>query len=116
MSSVWKEQRLQDHFVVLCNELDVDRIVPVLRNEHMLTTDEMETLQNPYFTTRVRREKLLIILPRKGRAHFQKFAECLVWSGQEELARKIGVPVERIPPSPYPGAWEGKRGGRELTS
>ena len=101
-----KEQRLQDHFVVLCNDLDVDVIVPFLRNEHMLTQNEVETLSNPFFTSRVRREKLLLMLPRKGKKHFEKFAECLVWSGQRSLARKIGVEVNKIPPSPYPSQGE----------
>lgn len=102
MSSHWKKQRIQDHFVVLCNEMDVDRIVPVLRAERMLTSDEVEQLTNRLYTTRARREKLLLFIPRKGRAHFEKFAECLVWSGQAELAKKIGVPLHEIPPSPYP--------------
>ena len=98
----WKTQRIQDHFVVLCNELDVDRISPVLRQEGMLTADEFEQLTNQLFTTQNRRQKLLLFIPRKGRTHFEKFCECLVWSGQTELARKIGVPVEKIPPSPHP--------------
>ena len=102
MSSSWKNQRLQDHFVVLCSELDVNRIVPVLRAERMLTSDEHEQLTNTHYTTRIRREKLLLFIPRKGAAHFEKFAECLVWSGQTELAKKIGIPVEEIAPSPYP--------------
>ena len=101
-----KEQCLQDHFVVLCNDLDVDVIVPFLRNEHMLTHSEVETLSNPFFTPRVRREKLLLMLPRKGTKHFEKFAECLVWSGQRGLAKKIGVEVKKIPPSPYPNQGE----------
>lgn len=98
----WKRQRIQDHFVILCQELDVDRIVPILRAERMLTMDEMEQLTNQYFTTQTRRQKLLLIVPHKGRDHFEKFCECLVWSGQEELAAKIGVPVSNIPPSPHP--------------
>ena len=102
MSGSWKKQRLQDHFVVLCNELNVSLIVPILRAERMLTSDEMEQLQNSVYTTRQRREKLLIIIPHKGRSHFEKFAECLVWSGQTDLARKIGVPVKDIRPSPHP--------------
>ncbi|CAI8056978.1 hypothetical protein GBAR_LOCUS31036 [Geodia barretti] len=102
MAGSWKNQRIQDHFVVLCNELDVDRITPVLRAEHMLTADEFEQLTNPHFTTQTRRQKLLLFIPRKGRAHFEKLGECLVWSGQSELARKIGVPVEDIRPSPHP--------------
>ncbi|CAI8056979.1 hypothetical protein GBAR_LOCUS31036 [Geodia barretti] len=88
----------------MCNELDVDRITPVLRAEHMLTADEFEQLTNPHFTTQTRRQKLLLFIPRKGRAHFEKLGECLVWSGQSELARKIGVPVEDIRPSPHPRA------------
>ena len=102
MNSSWKKQRLQDHFVVLCNELNVSLIVPILRAERMLTSDEMEQLQNKVYTTRQRREKLLMFIPHKGRSHFEKFAECLVWSGQVKLAQKIGVPVEDIRPSPHP--------------
>ena len=98
----WKTQRIQDHSVVLSNELDVDRIAPVLRQEGMLTADEFEQLTNQLFTTQNPRQKLLLFIPRKGRAHFEKFCECLVWSGQTELARKIGVPVEKIRLSPHP--------------
>ncbi len=91
---------IQANFVVLCQELDVGRIAPILRQVRMLTSDEFEELSNPAFTTRVKRERLLLFLPRKGSNHFERFAECLVWSGQEELARKIGVDVDRIPPRP----------------
>ena len=102
MASSWKKQRIQDHFVALCNELDVDRIVPVLRVERMLTNDEHEQLTNRLYTTRIRREKLLLFIPYKGKNHFEKFVECLVWSGQADLARKMGVPVQEIRPSPHP--------------
>ncbi len=91
---------IQANFVVLCQELDVGRIAPILRQVKMLTSDEFEELSNPAFTTRVKRERLLLYMPRKGSNHFERFAECLVWSGQEELARKIGVDVDRIPPRP----------------
>lgn len=95
--------RLQDHFVVLCQKLDVDRIGPILRQEKMLTSDEYEMLMNPMLSSRAKRERLLILLPRKGRDHFQKFGKCLVWSGQEELARQIGIDVARVPQAPFPG-------------
>lgn len=91
---------IQDNFVVLCHELDVGRIAPILRQEKMLTADEYELLTSHMTSTRVKREKLLMLLPRKGRDHFLKFSECLVWSGQEELARKIGVDVSSIRPRP----------------
>ena len=67
----------------------------------MVTTDEYEMLTSPNFTTRQKREKLLIWLPRKGRNYFNNFGKCLVWSGQTELARHIGVDVALVPDPPY---------------
>ena len=95
--------RLQDHFVVLCQQLNVDRVLPILRQEKMVTMDEYETLTNPMLSTRQKREKLLIILPRKGKHHFEKFGACLVWSGQEQLAQTIGIDVSNVNPRPANG-------------
>ena len=91
---------IQDNFVILCNKLDLDRILPVLCQMKMLTPDEYETLTNPLRPTKQRRELLLLLLPRKGSDHFQIFGRCLVWSGQAELAGRIGVDVSRVPPPP----------------
>ncbi len=91
---------IRENFVVLCQELDVARIVPILRQEKLLTADEFELLTNPLISERVRREKLLIMLPRKGKNHFQRFSECLVWSGQEALATRIGIDLGNIRPRP----------------
>ena len=93
--------RIQDHFVILSQKLDVDKVIPYLREERMLTSDEHEQLSHPMYSMRQKRERLLLLLPRKGRNHFENFGKCLVWSGQGDLAEKIGIDVERVPPSPY---------------
>lgn len=93
--------RLQPHFVLLCEQLNLDKLLPFLRQERMVTNDEYETLTNVAYTKKQHREQLLIILPRKGRYYFENFGKCLVWSGQTELARHIGVDVDNIPPAPY---------------
>lgn len=96
---------IQDNFVILCNELNVEKILPYLKQERMVTTDEYETLTSPTLNTRTKREKLLIWLPRKGRNYFTKFGKCLVWSGQKELARHIGVDVALVPEPPFKREW-----------
>ena len=92
--------RLQDYFVLLCNELNLELIVPVLRQEKMLTSDEHERLLNSSTPVRTRREMLLLYMPKKGRDHFENFTKCLVWSGQKELAEKLGVDLSTIPDPP----------------
>ena len=67
----------------------------------MLTSDEHEQLSHPMYSMRQKRERLLLLLPRKGRNHFENFGKCLVWSGQKDLAERIGIDVERVPSSPY---------------
>lgn len=93
--------KFQPHFVRLCDQLDLDKLLPYLKQERMVTNDEYETLTNIAYTKKQRREKLLIYLPRKGKLYFEKFGKCLVWSGQVELARHIGVDVESVPAAPY---------------
>ena len=93
--------RLQDHFVILSQRLDVEKVIPYLREERMLTADEHEQLSLPMLSVRNKRERLLLLLPRKGRRHFESFGSCLVWSGQVDLARAIGIDVDSVPKSPY---------------
>ena len=93
--------RFQPHFVLLCDQLNLDLLLPYLRQERMVTSDEYETLTNVAYTKKQQRERLLIILPRKGRRYFENFGKCLVWSGQVELARHIGVDVDSVPEAPY---------------
>lgn len=93
--------KFQPHFVLLCEQLNMEKLLPYLRQERMVTNDEYETLTNVAYTTKQQREKLLILLPRKGKYYFENFAKCLVWSGQSEIARHIGVDVDSIPPAPY---------------
>ena len=96
---------IQDNFVILCTQLNLEKILPYLKQERMVTTDEYEILTNPNFTARQKREKLLIWLPRKGRNYFTNFGKCLVWSGQTELARHIGVDVALVPEAPFKREW-----------
>lgn len=101
-----KRSRFQPHFVLLCERLNLEKLLPYLRQERMLTNDEYESVTSPTYSTAQQREKLLIILPRKGKNYFENFGKCLVWSGQVELARHIGVDVDSLPPAPYkPGEW-----------
>jgi len=93
--------RLQDNFVILSQKLDVEKVIPYLREERMLTADEHEQLSLPMFSVQNKRERLLLLLPRKGRRHFESFGNCLVWSGQVDLAKAIGIDVDSVPPSPY---------------
>jgi len=96
---------IQDHSAVLCDQLDVKRILPYLKAEGMLTTEEYEALS--FFNSSVAvpkkqmREELLIPIRRKGSNFFENFSKCLVWSGQTELARHIGVNVEDVPECPH---------------
>ncbi len=95
------DSKIRVHTVLLCNKLDLDKLLPYLKQERMVTNDEYEILTNIGYTKRQRRSKLLIMLPRKGRDYFENFGKCLVWSGQAELARHIGVDVDNVPPSPH---------------
>lgn len=86
--------------MVLCERMNLDTLLPYLRQEQLVTTDEYETLTNPAITAKQRRAKLLGYLPRKGSRYYEKFSKCLVWSGQLELARHIGINVDAIPSLP----------------
>ena len=77
----------------------------------MLTADEYDTLTNTIYSVKARRNKLLDMMPRKGRNYFEHFGKNLVWSGQKELAKHIGVNVDKVPQPPpyklgeYRGGW-----------
>lgn len=92
---------LRTHRVILCEKLDVGKLIPYLRQDRMLTSDEYATLTNPMYNIKQRRNKLLDMMPRKGRKYFEHFGKNLVWSGQKELASHIGVDVSNVPPPPY---------------
>lgn len=82
---------IQNHFVLLCNELDVDAVLPHMLQARLLTPDEYEKLRPTAGTAaKMRREQLLLLLPRKGSIHFELFCKCLVQSGQGFLAQRIG--------------------------
>lgn len=86
---------IQDNFVLLCNELDVDSILPFLRQKKLLTTEEYERLLFSGLSPKEKRERLLLsVLPRKGRTHLEAFCSCLVLSGQRELARKLDKNID----------------------
>ncbi len=95
------DDRIRPHFVRLSEQLNLAKLLPFLKQERMVTGDEYETLTNVAYTTREKRAKLLTILPRKGKYYFENFGKCLVWSGQVELARHIGVDVDSVPTAPY---------------
>ena len=89
---------IQDNFVLLCNELDVDSILPFLRQKKLLTTEEYERLLFCGLSSKEKRERLLLsVLPRKGRTHLETFCTCLVLSGQRELAKKLDKNIDITP-------------------
>ena len=100
MSKVHRDP-LQPHFVVLCSQLNVERVLPYLKQERMVTSEEYELLTNPGLTLQQKRERLLIMLPRKGSDYFKNFGNCLVWSGQTELARHIGIEPKAVAASAF---------------
>ena len=101
--------KFRPNFVLLCERTDLDRLLPFLQQERMLTNDEYEIVTNPAYTRSTRRQKLFTtILPRKGTYYYENFSKCLVWSGQVELARHIGIDVDSIPPCPYASSGSGK--------
>lgn len=101
--------KFQPFFVILCNRVDLDKLLPFLRQERMVTNDEFEVLTNVAYTKSQLKQKLFTtILPRKGRYYFENFGKCLVWSGQEEIARHIGIDVDSVPQCPYAVSDTGK--------
>ncbi len=69
----------------------------------MVTPAEYETLSSNSIPIKQRRERLLLMMPKKGSDYFKNFGNCLVWSGQRDLAKHISVDVGAVPPCPHQG-------------
>lgn len=90
---------IQGNFVLLMQNLDVEAILPYLKQARMVTYAEYEQVSNPQLTLKQKRDKLLLLLTRKGPNHFRQFSWCVVWSGQKELAEKMQVDLSSVPKS-----------------
>ena len=74
-------------------------IIPHLKWDKLLTGEEYDYLTRCDESSA--RRNLLNIMFRKGRIYFEHYCKNLVWSGQMESAKQIGVYVDNIPPDPY---------------
>ena len=83
---------------MLMNELNLDNVLPVMFAEKLLSQDEYTVIQemNGRVSERDRRDKLMSILPRKGRNFYSLFCKCIVWSGQIELAERMDISLSNI--------------------
>ncbi len=86
---------------MLTNELNLASILPILFAERLLSQDEYTVMQemsngSACVSERDRRDKVLSILPRKGKHYYTLFCKCVVWSGQIELAERMGVDVSIV--------------------
>jgi len=94
-----RKYHIQDHYSDLIGVLKVDPILPYLKDEKWLTTDEYETLSSPLINRRQKAEKILLLQPRKtigGYNGEEILVKSIIWSGQEHLALKLGCTEEDI--------------------
>ena len=101
-----KRMSLRSNYVMLLNELNLTSVLPVMHAENLISPDEYRLLHDMSgkSTERERRDKVLMNLPRKGKDFYSLFCKCIVWSGQVELARRMGVDVSSVEdPNKYGG-------------
>ena len=97
---------LRSNYVMLLNELNVESILPVMLSECLLSQEEYMNLirQKARNSERERREEILMIIPRKGKDFYRLFCECVVWSGQMELAQRMSYDITTVQdPNKYYG-------------
>ncbi len=97
---------LRSNYVMLLNELNVDSILPVMHAEYLLSQEEYRKLTGlrARASERERREEILMIIPRKGKDFYRVFCDCVVWSGQTELAQRMSYDVTSVQdPDKYGG-------------
>lgn len=68
---------LHECSAVLCNSLDIEKILPYLSESCLLTNDELTRLHNPYMSNVEKVGFLIDALPMKGADWFDKFIDCL---------------------------------------
>ena len=94
-----RQYHIQDHYRSLISELQVDPILPYLKDLKWLTTDEYETLISPMMNRRQKAEKILLLQPRKTIGNYngeEILVKSIIWSGQEKLVRQLGCTDEDI--------------------
>ena len=89
---------LRSNYVMLLNELNLDKLLPVMMSESLVSQAEYENFQcmRGRETEKNRRDALLTILPRKGKNYYSLFCKCIVWSGQIELAQRMGFDASLV--------------------
>jgi len=94
-----RQYHIQDKYTYLISALQVDPILPFLRDKKWLTTDEYETLCSPLMNRRQKAEKILLLQPRKTIGDYKGeeiLVKSIIWSGQEKIARDLGCTEEEI--------------------
>ena len=76
---------LYKHAEELKKCIDLNVLVPYLKQEGLLTEDETYTVRNPYLPPGERMQNLLTFMSRKGRGGPDKFVECIRKSASESL-------------------------------
>ena len=102
---------IQGNFVVLMQNLDVEAILPYLKQARMVTYTEYEQVSSPHLPLKQKRDKLLLLLTKKGPNHYVYFCWCIVWSGQRALAEKMHVDLSSVPRSIDSASYYTKWGG-----
>ena len=76
--------------------MDIQTLLPHLRQEQLVTMAESEVLRNPTKTKTEKNQFLLSILPSKGENTFERFVKCLEEAGEHtghshlaELLKKV---------------------------
>ena len=87
------KKSIQDFYAYFVDHLQTDQLLHYLRDKKWLTPDECDTLSSGQMTRRQKVEKILLLLPRKITSNFNGeriLVECIIWSGQQDLAKKLG--------------------------
>ena len=90
---------IQDFYAYFVDNLQADSLLHYLRDRKWLTPDECDTLSSGQIARRQKVEKILLLLPRKSTSSFDGekiLVECIIWSGQQELTRKLGYTDHEI--------------------
>jgi hypothetical protein len=83
-------KRIQQHYVLLMNSLDVkdSGLIADLFTISVLDLEEKDDLESRE-SSRRRTERLLSMLSRKSSSQFEEFLEALGRTGQEHIAKEI---------------------------
>ena len=87
------QRALNKCHVILANSLDVQTILPHMIARLLLTSNEIDTLINPYVTNFHKVNYLVQILPRKGNGWLDTFIDCLEstseGTGHSKIAQEL---------------------------